>query len=354
MTQRWSWLPLCLLFTSPALADTTIERRTQVEFGGAIGKLAGLFGGKAMREGTVTTVVLAGDRKLDRTERHGDLIDLAAETVTTLDYGKKRATVKTFAQIRKEIQEAMARAHEASAEPREAGPADPNAPQYEFELDVKESGKTQSLAGYECREVELIATAHVKGKTLQEGGGSVITTTLCLAKEIAGEREIAAFELRYAKQLGLQDLFGGAAQQMASVIAMYPEMQELTKKIHDKQVNLSGSAVKTVMEMVSYAPAGGAEGQPTAAGPGQKDAREGGGEEAAQDGGQRSGGLSGMLGRMASKMGKKKGGGDEASGADGTAAAPGQTQVFRSVTELIKVSGQADPAALAVPAGFKS
>lgn len=323
---------VCLSLQAAAYADATVQRKTKVELAGAMGKVAAVFGGKSMREGVESTTALAGGVKLERHERYGELTDLKAETVTQIDFDKKTYTVKTFAQIRKEIEEQMRRMREAqdSNESKDQQPS--SEVQYEITLDVKETGRKQQIASYDCREVVITATMHQKGKAVEESGGSIVTLSMWLGPELAAMKEIEAFELAYAKALKLQEFAGEAAQQMASALAMYPQMQEAVKAIQNKKVDMRGTAIRSAMTMETVAAPGAATAE-------------------AADNQEQPKTLGGMFGKMASKLGKKKG---ESKAEDpAKPATPGRTTVMTTTTEILSVSASANPADLTIPAGFK-
>ena len=58
-------LPLVMLTASPALADVKTRDKTQAKFEGMLGRMVGMVGGKAAREGVVTAVAVKGDRKAE-------------------------------------------------------------------------------------------------------------------------------------------------------------------------------------------------------------------------------------------------------------------------------------------------
>src|ERR1035437_3215766 len=70
-----------LLAAGTASADVKTTEKSQLKFEGMLGKMMGLFGGKAAKEGTVTTVAVKGDRKITSNEDSATIIDLAEEKV---------------------------------------------------------------------------------------------------------------------------------------------------------------------------------------------------------------------------------------------------------------------------------
>ena len=96
-------LVLVLGWTPALRADVKTEEKNLVTFSGALGRLINLFGGKAAKEGVVSTVALAGDRKMTLSDTTGQIIDLKEEKVYDLDVRRKTYTVTTFAELRKQM-----------------------------------------------------------------------------------------------------------------------------------------------------------------------------------------------------------------------------------------------------------
>ncbi len=118
----------------------------------------------------------------------GRIVDLGEQKVYDLDMKKKTYTVTTFEQLRQKLREAQERAaKEAKDAPKEAGePAQPSGDdkQVEFDFDVKETGQTRSIAGYDAKQVIMTVTVREKGKTLDESGGVVLTADSWLGPDI--------------------------------------------------------------------------------------------------------------------------------------------------------------------------
>ena len=202
----WSCAIACFLLglsAAPALADVKTRDKGQVKFEGMLGTMMRMFGGKALSEGIVSTNAVKGNRKATLNDLTGRIVDLGEQKVYDLDMKKKTYTVTTFEQLRQKLREAQERAaKEAKDAPREAGePAQPsgNEKQYEFDFDVKETGQTRPIAGYEAKQVIMTVTVREKGKTLDESGGVVLTTDSWLGPDIPAMRELAEFEMKYWK-----------------------------------------------------------------------------------------------------------------------------------------------------------
>ncbi len=316
-------LPFGLL---PALADARVEQHAKVEFGGFLGSMFRTFGGKAAREGVTSIDALKGERLMSKTMDTGELIDLAAEKVYQINFDKKKYTVKTFAQIREEMKKALEDAKKQQAEQGEAPPADQV--EYEWTVDLKETGKRETISGYDTREVLLTVTGHPKGQTLEAGGGIVVTLDSWLGPELKELKEQAAFHMRYFKAIGLFETFGAEMQQMAALIATNPQFAEAMKKLQEKQVDMSGSPIRTTMVF------------DTVASPEQQK------QQAAEEKESTPTSVGGLLGGLGKKMMKKK----EAPAEGGT---PGRTTLFRSTSTIVSAGSTVPEAEVTIPADFK-
>ncbi len=174
---RWSCALACTLLAlsaAPAFADVKTRDKGQVKFEGMLGTMMRMFGGKALSEGIVSTNAVKGERKATLNDLTGRIVDLSEQKVYDLDMKKKTYTVTTFEQLRQKLREAQERAaKEAKDAPKEAGEPAPSSTdkQYEFDFDVKETGQTRSIAGYDAKQVIMTVTVREKGKTLEESGG---------------------------------------------------------------------------------------------------------------------------------------------------------------------------------------
>src|SRR2546428_11308520 len=99
-----------LLSAALCLADATVEQKTQIHFGGALGAVMNVFARDSAKEGVTSSSVVKGDRKLTRTGSMGEIIDLTEEKVYRLDFDRKTYTGKKFAERRPEYEEAQERA----------------------------------------------------------------------------------------------------------------------------------------------------------------------------------------------------------------------------------------------------
>ncbi len=317
-------VPLVVLTAAPAWAEVKTREKSHISLGGMIGKVFNIFGGKAAKEGVVSTTAVKGARKATMNDSTGQIVDLAEEKVYDLDMKKRTYEVTTFAELRRRMQEARDRAEKDAA--REQGKeekpekGEKTEPQKEYEVDfnVKETGQKKNLAGYDTREVIMTITVREKGKTLEDGGGVVMTADSWLGPQIAALKEVTDFDVKYWKQLQGPDAMGMSAEQLATIMAMYPAVRQAMDRLQKEGTKLQGTplATTTTVEGVKS-------------------------KEAAQqaDSGRPTGGLGGMLAR---KMAKKDN--DPASG---------RAMIFTAEHELMEILTSVAAADTDVPAGFK-
>jgi hypothetical protein len=307
-------------------AEVKTEEKNQVKFEGMMGRMMGLFGGNAAKEGVINTVAVKGNRKVTVGEYTSEIVDLDEQKIYNLDLKKKTYRVMTFQEMRKQLQEAQEKAAKAAKEEK---PSE-GEKRMEFDFALKESGQTRTINGYNCREVVMTITGREKGKTLEEAGGFVMTSHIWLGPNIPAIKEIADFEQRYAKALDWTFLQGGSADQMAMAMAMYPGMKDMIGKMQMESVNMEGAQilVETTTEAVKN--------------PAQASQQESQERESRPSG---IGGLGGMLGR---KIARKKDA--EPSASD---KPKDRTTIFTVNHELLKVSTSLSPSELAIPADFK-
>src|SRR3989442_1245938 len=157
-------LTICLVALSTSLrADVRADEKSHVEFAGALGRMVNLFGGKVAREGVTLMVAVKGDRRARVNDVTGQIIDLGEEKIYDLDMKRKTYRVTTFAELRRQMEEAREKAEEdarkePSASAPEAAPPDRNQKQVEIDFDVKDTGEKKTINGFDTNEVVMTIT----------------------------------------------------------------------------------------------------------------------------------------------------------------------------------------------------
>jgi hypothetical protein len=239
-------VPVLALLASPLTAEVKTRDKTQFKLEGMLGRMVGMFGGKAAREGVVGTTAVKGDRKLTMTENTGQIVDLGEEKIYEVDVRRKEYRVTTFEEMRRRIREQQeaARKEAARQEGKEEKSETPQK-EFEFDFDAKETGQKRQVAGYDARQVMMTLTMREKGKTLEQSGGFVMTADTWFGPEIAALKELSDFEMRYFKALYGDEMFGMAADQMATVMALYPALGKASARLKQEGDKLKGTALAT-------------------------------------------------------------------------------------------------------------
>jgi hypothetical protein len=317
---------------APLTAAIKKEEKSKFKMGGPLGKMMGMFMGRKMREGVVSSIAIKGDRKLTRTGETGQLIDLAQEKVYDIDFKKKTYSVLTFEQVRQKMLEAQEKMKEQQAkmEAERAKHPDQKAPEYDYEISNKVTGEAKEINGFQTKQTITTITMKPKGQTVEEGGGMVMTMDQWLTPKIPGAQEAIDFEMRYLKKIGMIDM----VQEMAAAAAMYPGIMEAAKRAKIEGDKLDGTPIYSVSTFDMVASAAQQKEQEKQ----QADADSGGG-----------GGLGGMLARKMMK--KKKDDGASTDGASQSASKP--SSLVTTTTEVLTLSTDATDADVALPEGFK-
>lgn len=305
-------------------ADVKTEEKGHVKFEGMLGRMFNMFGGKAAREGMVTHVAVKGDRMLSRSDKTGQLVDLAEEKIYDIDFGKKSYKVTTFEQVRQRMREAEERAKKDQEKRKDEDKPAEGGKEYEIDVATKETGARKSLNGYDTRQVVTTVTVREKGKTLEQSGGMVLTLDSWLAPTVAAMKEVQDFNLRYMQKLHGPMTPGASAEQMAAALAMYPMLKEALGRVNTEGSKLEGTAIATTMTVEAVKS------------PEQME------QQAEQEESSGGGGLGGMFAR---KIMKKKKAEDE--------GPKDRAKVMTTTHEVLKVATDVAPADVTIPADFK-
>jgi len=313
---------LCLilmLICVSANADVKMDEKSQMKFGGVLGKMFNLFGGKSAKEGMITTVALKGDRKLTLSENVGEIVDLNEEKKYEFDLKKKTYKVITFDQIRKEIEEARQKAEKEAAKSKDKD----KAPEMEMELDLKETGQTKTINGFNCSQVIMTIRTHEKGKTMEEAGGLLLTADMWIAQGITAGTEIGDFERRY-----FEKVHGTDNAQMLQAMAMYPGLDQAFAKMKTQSATVKGTAIQTIMTVEAV--------------PSKEQLAQQQKQEEKQESG-----AGGLFGGFAKRLGGKKND-DQQQGDSGK-----KNAIMTMNVEILKLATAVAPEDISLPAGLK-
>jgi len=316
-------------------ADFTYRETTTITGGAMLSmmKVVGVFS-KQAREPVQSTVSVRGDRMLHRSQQQATVIDLAAQTVTTIDMQKKTYTVMTFEEYRR-MMEQMSQKMQKSQD--QGG-------QMEFKVSITDTRNTKEIAGYQTKEMVLRMEMQATDQKSGQQGSMVISSDIWLAPSVAGYQEVRSFYTRMGEKLAFNP--GGG------MFTSSPEASKNMGELYKEVGKLDGIPVLQTISM-------GVAGQP---GSGDTSAQPGGGGQQSQQqqqqqqqqqaarpslGGALGGALGGRFG-----LGKKKQQDDQSSAGQQGNGNPGS--LMEATTEMSGFSSDpVDDSAFAVPAGFK-
>ena len=313
-------------------ASVKTEQRTSVTFEGALGRVMGIFGGDAAKDGVVTTTVVVNDRMYTSSDdRRAQIVDLNEGRMYDLDLRDKTYEVTTFEELRARMEELRERAREqapsdaASRQP--AGDGQPNR-EVEIDLDVQRPGDRREINGRGTALVVTTVTVREKGRTLEEAGGIVMTARNWTTDDVTGIEEIQDFQRRYAEALGEIFGFDSSAEQMTSAMAMFPGLGEAMQRFQEEGAQIDGTAMLTEMTFENVKGAA----QVVEAPPEEEKPRRG-----------RFGGLGGLGNRLGRALG----------GGGGDAANEPRSTIFSTTSELLNIDNNPDTSMVAIPADFR-
>jgi hypothetical protein len=318
--KRWSLYSAALVVTialaaASLRADVKTTEHSTFHFEGLVGAFINrMAGGDA---GLTYQIAVKGNRMSRITGNTGQIIDLGEEKVYTLDMKKKEYKVQTFAELRAELEKARAdaekRQQDVSKEDKEQ--AQQASEQIDFDVKVEPTNEHKTIAGHDARKTILTLTMREKGKTLEDGGGMVITDTMWMAPRVAALDEVRDFYLKYFQAVYGQAFAGMDLQQMNAVSALLqglgPSMQRMSSEL--KKLQGTPLASEMVVESVKSAEQ-------------MKAASSNGG----------GGGLGGMLARRMMRRQTEQ-----------------RTKALTTTNETMSIAASATADDVAIPAGFK-
>lgn len=324
----------------PASADVKKEERNQVSFAGALGRVVNFFGGKSAREGVVSSVAVSGDRKMMTTgDNTAQIVDLREEKVYDIDMRRKTYKVTTFEEIRRQMREAEQKAREAAAKqpdaPSQPAKKDPNEKEFEIDFDVKNTGQTKAINGFDTRQVIATITVREKGRKIEDSGGILMTVDTWLSKSAPSMKELADFERRYWEKLNAGMISSADMQQMATAMAMFPGLKAGLARL--SREDFGGTAIQTITTVDAVKSA-----------EQMKQEAASGGSASSDD---KSNPLSvgGAIGGFMRRRQQKQ---EEAAAAKPNAN-PARATIMTMNNEVLKIATNVTAAEVAMPAGFK-
>ena len=195
----------------------------------------------------------------------------------------------------------------------------------------------------------MTVAAHAKGTTLEQGGGIALRSEVWLTPRIAALKELADFDLRYARRLA-GSLYGGVspkdASAMDAAVAMHPMLKDVVVRMKAEGAKIDGSPILTVVT-VDLVPS--AEEKAKMAAEDEQQRRRSS-ERSRPEMGK---GLGGLLGGLAKHVAQKKAEEHVEAKLEGAREDARSPTLLRMTTEVLRVSTRVLPSDLALPAGLR-
>lgn len=190
-----------------ALADFSYDSTSRVT-GGMLLQLSsmpipGMGEAKKALEPIVSRIAIKGDRMIHKSADSAMITDIAKETITTINYKDRTYSVLTFVQMKEQLE----RIGQSLSQQKDGKPG------VSMDFDVKETGRTQTFDGLQCKEVILVTKMTAADPKSGQAGNFVMNDVMWIAKSVPGEDEMRKFHLRMAQKLQIDP---AAFQQMAS------------------------------------------------------------------------------------------------------------------------------------------
>lgn len=214
---------IAVLASSTLLADFSYQETSTIT-GGMVArmmKFAGVFSKKA-REPIQSTIAVKGNKMLHRTADSASIIDLDAQTITSINFRKHTYSVMTFEQMKQMLAQPSEKMKQQSNNGQNA--------QMQFKVSAKSTGAVRQISGYDTKEtlvkMEMEATDQKSGQT----GAMVITTDMWLAPSVSGYSEVRDFYKRISEKINWtpgQNMFMMSPQVSEGMAEVYKEAAKM-------------------------------------------------------------------------------------------------------------------------------
>jgi len=177
-----------------------------------------------------------------------EIVDLDAETITEIDNQKKQYTTMTFAQMRQQMEAAMAKAKAQQAkQPQQPTSSDAQQVDVKFTVKVRNTDATRDVVGLSAKESILTMTMDATDQTSGQTGSFAITNDMYLAQDIPGYGEVRDFYKLYAEKLGT--VMSGAINSQMMAMMQQPAAGKGMADMVEEMSKLKGVPVLQIMRV---------------------------------------------------------------------------------------------------------
>lgn len=255
--QRATFVGLLSVLLVASVPDVKYTTVSTFKMSGFLGRLVG----RSLPDELPETASLSGDKLRidDEYNESSTLIDLAAETFTTLNHKQKTYSTITFDELKQQLEQRLEEARQEREENAEDAEDAPDT-EIEFAFAIDRTGERKQVNGYNAERV--IMTIEAEGtaqdpETQETAGGQVVMASeLWVSNAVPGYAEIQAFQQRFAEKMG-DVAFGGQSQdQVIASIAkamgnQEGDLEEQLQKAREEAGKIDGLAVQSTTHVVS-------------------------------------------------------------------------------------------------------
>lgn len=234
-----------------AQADIRFTQSIKVDAGGGLAMMAS--------EGTSTTEI-TGDKSRTETQlqmkskmmrmfagdgRTGSIVRLDQDLIWNLDFNQSQYTEMTFEALRQQqaqMMEAMSGGQQDGALPVDAEGCDWG----DAKLSVEHPGDREKIAGMGAEKHVLLLNQSCTDPQTQRTCDMTWMLETWLADDVPGDREAAAFQQRFARAMGVDELTGSVGGTAQGLVSMFGDNWG---DLGDALDDLEGYPVRTVMQM---------------------------------------------------------------------------------------------------------
>jgi hypothetical protein len=179
------------LASSAAFADFSYQETSTITGGALAGmlKVVGVFS-KSAREPMQSTIMVKGNKMMHRSSTHASIIDLDAQTITSIDTQKKTYSVMTFDEMKKALDDMAQKMKQKDAQG-----------QMNFKVSANATGATKQIGGMETKEMLVKMIMETTDQQSGQTGGMAITMDMWLAPGVSGYQEVRDFYRKLSEKI---------------------------------------------------------------------------------------------------------------------------------------------------------
>ena len=219
---------LSALLALPALADFSYQETTRITGGSMVRMMKMVPGGGKALDPQTSQVYLKGSKLATVTQENISIIDLDAETMTSVDMNKKTFAVITFQEMAQALEAAKAKMEAELKKQNRGQQADVD---MSFSVKVNETGQRKRISGYDTKEMEMLMEMQVSGQQNPGVGAMQFDISMWMTPDIDGYDQVRQFYLRMSQKMDWHPRMAGLASAMSMQPGMSQGMAEMMKEV---------------------------------------------------------------------------------------------------------------------------